>query len=137
MANVNDILQNIDSSEEREDYIQSLLLSVQFALQKAMIEGGVSKKDLSERLGVSLARVSQILSDTNANLTIKTIGRICHALGEEFELVRKAEYKNLLKKRELLVDPMRARVRESRRSNSAWQDHTANINKFPQTRAAA
>jgi transcriptional regulator with XRE-family HTH domain len=38
-------------------------------------------------LGMSPARVSQILSSNGPNLTLKTIARIAHALGEDFELV--------------------------------------------------
>lgn len=72
---------------ERRDYcIESLALSVQFALQKSMNANCISKKELAERLGVSPARVSQYLASDAVNLTLKTIGKIADALGEEFEM---------------------------------------------------
>lgn len=73
--------------EDRLEYaIDALVMSVQFALQKAMHENCISQKELATRIGVSPARVSQILSKEDGNLTLKTIGKISDALGEEFEL---------------------------------------------------
>ena len=70
-----------------DEAIVALSMSVQFALQKAMTEGGLTHKVLAERLGVSPARVSQYFSKDASNLTLKTIAKIAHALGEEFELM--------------------------------------------------
>lgn len=75
------------SNAKRLEYsIEALAMSVQFALQKAMNESRTSQKQLAERLGVSPARISQILAHDSGNLTLRTIGRIADALGEEFEL---------------------------------------------------
>ncbi|MFC2967720.1 helix-turn-helix domain-containing protein [Acidimangrovimonas pyrenivorans] len=73
-------------ADRQEFAIEALAMSVQFALQKAMNENCITQKQLAERLGVSPARVSQILAKDATNLTLKTIGRIADALGEEFEL---------------------------------------------------
>lgn len=78
--------------EEKEAFaIESLVFSVQVALQKAMSKHGVTNKELAQRLGMSPARVSQVFSSNGPNLTLKTIARIQHALGEDFELISKSE----------------------------------------------
>ena len=78
-------------NQEEAFAIEALVFSVQVSLQKAMNKNGVSNKKLAERLGMSAARVSQIFSTKGPNLTVKTIAKIIHALGEEFEFVSKAE----------------------------------------------
>lgn len=130
---LNELFQARDDAERLEDAVQNLLLSCKFAIQRVMQEGGVSKRELSERLGVTPARVSQILADTNANMTIKSLGKIAHALGHDFELVSKSEYRGLLRK-VLAEDGRRAAL--ARPKVVAWKDHTANLNKFPQRLAA-
>jgi transcriptional regulator with XRE-family HTH domain len=78
--------------EEKEAFaIESLVFSVQVALQKAMSKHGVANKELAQRLGMSPARVSQVFSSNGPNLTLKTIARIQHALGEDFEFISKSE----------------------------------------------
>jgi DNA-binding Xre family transcriptional regulator len=71
--------------------IEALVFSVQIALQKAMAKHGVTNKELAERLGMTPARVSQIFSTNGPNLTLKTIAKVQHALGEEFELLSKSD----------------------------------------------
>lgn len=77
--------------EEEAFAIEALVFSVQIALQKAMQKHGVSNKELAERLGMTPARVSQIFSSNGPNLTLKTIAKIQHALGEEFEFLSKSD----------------------------------------------
>lgn len=79
------------TGEEEAFAIEALVFAVQVSLQKAMNKHGVTNKELAERLGMSPGRVSQILSTKGPNLTLKTIARIQHALGEEFEFVFKAK----------------------------------------------
>ncbi|MFV0301246.1 MAG: helix-turn-helix domain-containing protein [Paracoccus sp. (in: a-proteobacteria)] len=113
--------------EREEDTIQSLLLSIKISLQHTMQENGVTKKVLSERLGVSPARVSQLLGDANPNITLKTLGKICHALGENFEFVRQSEYRGLAKEASFeLVKETLPSIRQVR-----WHDETANVNRHP------
>lgn len=82
------------SKEEEEAFaIEALVFSVQISLQKAMQKHGVSNKELADRLGMTPARVSQIFATKGANLTLKTIARVQHALGEDFEFVRKQDVK--------------------------------------------
>ncbi|MEL0437976.1 helix-turn-helix domain-containing protein [Phycobacter sp. K97] len=82
--------------EEETFAIEDLVFSTQVALQQAMKRHGVTNKELSERLGMSPARVSQVFSTNGPNLTLKTIARIAHALGEDFEFVRKHEAQRTL-----------------------------------------
>lgn len=80
------------TEEEKEIFaLEALVVSVQIALHRAMTKHGVSSKQLAERLGMSPARVSQIFSDKGPNLTLRTIAKIQSALGEDFELVLKAD----------------------------------------------
>jgi len=90
MATLNELLQP-QPGEEEAFAIEALVFATQVALQKAMNRKGVSNKELSERLGMSPARVSQIFSTNGPNLTLKTIARIAHALEEDFEFVRKSD----------------------------------------------
>ncbi len=91
MLSLSEIFEPQNDNEKTILAIEALAVSVQLALQKVMVEGGVSQRDLAEKLGVSAARVSQMLSTQGANLTIKTIAKIAHALGEGFELVSRTE----------------------------------------------
>lgn len=85
-GNVNKAHEWVQDEDRLEYTIDALVMSVQFALQKAMHDNCVSQKELASRIGVSPARVSQILSKEDGNVTLKTIGKIADALGEEFEL---------------------------------------------------
>jgi len=58
------------------------LLDIQFAIIDIMEEKSLSKKDLAVRLGVTPARISQMLA-SGANPSIRQIGRVFHALGVE------------------------------------------------------
>jgi len=130
-------LEPMDEAERIDLVAGGLAVSVQFALQKAMVRGGVSQKDLAERLGVSPARVSQYLSAHGRNLTLQVLGRIAHALGEDFEFVALHELRELKarakgKERHVLQN-LAAAYNNDR---NPWTDTTANINKFPEKIAA-
>jgi len=130
-------LEPMDEAERIDLVAGGLAVSVQFALQKAMARGGVSQKELAERLGVSPARVSQYLSAHGRNLTLQVLGRIAHALGEDFEFVALHDLRDLKAR-------AKGKDRQSRQDiaiaydndRSPWTDTTANINKFPEKIAA-
>lgn len=61
---------------------ERFLFDTQVEMQKLLNEKGFKYKDLALGLGVSEARVSQLFSDDNNNLTIRTIARVYHQLGE-------------------------------------------------------
>lgn len=61
---------------------ERFLLLVQTNIQGLLNRKKLRYRDLSKRLGVSEARVSQMLSDEASNLTIRTLARIYHCLDE-------------------------------------------------------
>ena len=91
MLGINELLRPQGDHELEQDRTDSLVLSAQIAIQESMAVKGVSQRDLADRLGVSAARVSQIVAGNGSNLTLKTIGRIAHALDERFDLVAHRE----------------------------------------------
>lgn len=77
------------TARTRVDYIaieEEALLKFQFALIDAMNDAGLTKAQLAKALGVSKARVSQLL-DSEANPTLKVIARAMHFLNREVEYV--------------------------------------------------
>ncbi len=61
------------------DFIyEGLLLDVSYYLKQLMLEKGLNKKQLAERMGVSPAYVSKIFSGENVSL--KTIAKVLSAL---------------------------------------------------------
>jgi transcriptional regulator with XRE-family HTH domain len=59
-----------------EEYLAA---KIQSKLQEVLDDRGLSRSDLARRMNVSKARVSQIFAD-DANFTVKTLARACHAL---------------------------------------------------------
>ncbi len=132
-----DFLGPMDEAERIDLVAGGLAVSVQLALQKAMVRGGVTQKELAERMGVSPARVSQYLSAHGRNLTLQVLGRIAHALGEDFKFVSLYDLRDLKarakgKDRQVLQHLAVAYDND----RSPWTDLTANINKFPEKIAA-
>jgi transcriptional regulator with XRE-family HTH domain len=64
----------------------TLIADVQFAIHNLMEAKGMSRADLARALKVSDARISQIFHDNPKNLTLRTLARIFHVLGEEPQL---------------------------------------------------
>ena len=78
------------NSEEAEVYaIEELLAETQYCIQCVMGRMEVNRSELAKRLGCSPANVTQMLSE-NSNLTLESIARIFHALGDK--LIVKSEY---------------------------------------------
>lgn len=72
------------TDEEKEiAEIEKLIFDVQYEISKSMFQQSVSKAELARRLNCTSASVSQWLGDHGANLTLKTIARIFHALEDE------------------------------------------------------
>ena len=92
---INNELLGPQGQDENEAFaIEALVFSVQVSLQRLMNKHGVNNKDLAERLGMTPARVSQVFSSKGPNLTVKTIAKIVHALGDEFVFVPKEEIRS-------------------------------------------
>ena len=54
---------------------------VQLAIESALAEAHMTQASLARHLGISEARVSQMLSGNGKNLQARTIARVAHALG--------------------------------------------------------
>lgn len=135
---INNELLGPQKGEEESFAIEALVFSTQVALQKAMNRRGVGNKELSERLGMSPARVSQIFSASGPNLTLKTIARIAHALEEDFELIRKEDVKAQALPEEMAKEfKFVVMSGKSRLTPSAWQERAANSSGYSKRDVAA
>lgn len=78
---------------EREERLaeERLLLMAQTAIQRQLDSRGMRYRDLARLLEVSEARVSQMLGDDALNLTIRTIAKVFHRLGEKAVLTSERE----------------------------------------------
>ena len=68
------------------EYEVDLIMDIQFMILDLMREQSISKSELASRLGVSKARLSNIFS-AEANLTLRTVARVMHALGSELKVL--------------------------------------------------
>jgi transcriptional regulator with XRE-family HTH domain len=74
------------SEDERYAFAEeSALAHVSLSLADLIEASGVSQRQLAEALGLTEARISQIL-DVDSNLTVRTIARIACALGQRMQI---------------------------------------------------
>jgi transcriptional regulator with XRE-family HTH domain len=72
--------------EARRLYEQErLVLWVSDALARAMVENGLSKADLAEKLGTSRAHITQVLSGSR-NMTLRTVADLAWACNQRAEI---------------------------------------------------
>jgi transcriptional regulator with XRE-family HTH domain len=74
-----------NSERRRIQAEENVVLDVQFAIVDLLNELGMSKGELASKLGVSKARVSQLLA-AGANPTLKQLARVFDALGRRLEV---------------------------------------------------
>lgn len=55
---------------------------IQQAIETALADRRMTQTELARLLGVSSARVSQILAGNGANMTARTVARVAHVLGQ-------------------------------------------------------
>lgn len=67
---------------ERGLHQEELILQVTELICELMRQKGCTRKELAARMGKSKGRISQLL-DGEANLTLRTVSDIFHALGEK------------------------------------------------------
>lgn len=65
---------------------ERFVVDVQHRIQTLLNDRGMTYANLASDLNVSGARVSQMFGDEASNLTLRTVARIFHALGEECEI---------------------------------------------------
>lgn len=74
--------------EPRDESIlaaEMFVADVQIRLDQIMKAKRISRAELAERLGVRKSRVTAIFG-SHSNITLETLGKILHALGEEGHL---------------------------------------------------
>jgi DNA-binding phage protein len=69
---------------------EDLLIDAHFLIEEIMRQKGIDRTTLAKAMGLSRPRLSQLLGP-DANPTVKTLGRIFAALGEEISFARKSE----------------------------------------------
>ncbi|MDH3665013.1 MAG: helix-turn-helix domain-containing protein, partial [Alphaproteobacteria bacterium] len=67
--------------------IEEMRVSVQWAIQEAMVDKGINRAELARRLGISAARVTQMLSE-DANPRLETIAKVAFCLDVDLTLAR-------------------------------------------------
>lgn len=72
------------------------VLAVQCEIQKLLHDKNLRARELSKRLKVTEARVSQMFGEQAKNLTLKTIARIFHHLGETPHITTLEEFERAL-----------------------------------------
>ena len=74
------------SAAARRAFVEEFAVtSVALAIGEAIHNSGMSQREVAQRLGVSEARVSQILA-ASGNPTIKTLARLADVLGRELRV---------------------------------------------------
>lgn len=66
---------------------EELILHAQILIRRTMRERGLSQKALAERLGVGASYISQMLSSSARNLTLRTISRVMYVLEQKATIV--------------------------------------------------
>ncbi len=116
--------------------IEDLVFNIQLKIHQTLKDNDISQRELAERIGVSPPRVSQWLSRRGANLTLKTLARIFHALDDAVCVERKSvlekEKARPQRKRELLIVANGLADQKSR-----WIQRGSNDNRAPQQGLAA
>lgn len=85
-AGFDDLIADIEASPEFRE--ESLVADAQAIVLQAMIDRNISRTELAAAMGVSKARVSQMLSPVCKNFTVRLLGRTAHALDLDLRLVR-------------------------------------------------
>ena len=70
--------------EAEEDFV----IDAQFLIQELLNQQGMSRAELARRIGVSKARLTQMLRP-DANPTLRTVARVFQALGHKAQLTKR------------------------------------------------
>ena len=74
---------------------EALIIDAQIAIQRVLNEKGLTQTKLANALGVTESYISQMLGDSARNLTLRSIARIMHALGETALLTTRQHAKGI------------------------------------------
>lgn len=73
----------LDKNAEAIIAAEGFVADVQFRIQSVLNDRGMTRAELASRLDVSEARVSQMFTAQASNLTLRTVGKVFYAMGEE------------------------------------------------------
>ena len=135
MTTFSELLSAESFEEKVESKLEEIALSFQLAIQDRMQASGIKKSELADLMGVSAARVSQLLAGRGSNLTLKSIAKAAAALDFDLEALDRSKYLALLKQAPSTQFESKSAATLVR-SVSFWKDHTANKNKHPEALAA-
>ena len=68
---------------------EAAVSEAQALIEWAIERAGITQKELAARLDVTESAVSQLLGLSASNLTVRRLGRVLHALGDELTLSTK------------------------------------------------
>ena len=107
MANSKERGNRGDDNVDRETRMaeERFLLMAQVEMQRLLNDQGLKYKDLALRLEVSEARISQMFGDDANNLTIRSIAKIFHKLGEKPVIMSKTAFERRLAEARGASDP--------------------------------
>lgn len=114
---------------------EKLVLQVQTEIQRTLNEKKLTQKELAARLNVSPASVSQMMADRGANLTLKTIARIFHALNERVTIERSNKPPTRLKKKQI-KDQLLFVAASLPEHRAGWTQPASNDNEMPRALVA-
>lgn len=127
MTTFEEVFSSDDFEEKVEDKVEEIVLSFQLAVQDAMDQKGVTKKQLAELMNVKPARVSQLLGGHAENLTLKSIAKVALVLDVDFDLVNRAELVAMKARLEKNMSELRVPLV---RSTVFWKETAANSNGY-------
>ena len=93
---------------------ETFILEAQMCVQEVLLAKKISQRELASRMGVTESYISQMMSDSARNLTLRTIARIMHALEVVPKLTFEAGNEN--------SRAMPATESSTSLSNSVWAD---------------
>lgn len=77
-----------NANEEEIFAIEELIFDVQHEFQLMMQRRGMTQSQLAKAIGCSPARVSQLMNDAGANMTLETVARVAFALCAKVNFAR-------------------------------------------------
>lgn len=61
-----------------------MIFDVGLALKRALIQEGVTQRELANKIGISECRISRLLNQTGDSVTVKTLMKLAKALDYDF-----------------------------------------------------
>lgn len=86
---------DLEENPEQRLAEEELIWRIQSVIQRELNKQGLKHRDLARLLGVSVARISQLLGDDPKNLTVRTVAKILYHLGQSGEFLTHKELEEI------------------------------------------